>query len=321
MTIPISPQRCLFIEPVRSYLILRAPTVCAWELADMSAGSKAATCRRTPYKVAAHRYRPTHYNHDRLSRRAFTLIELLVVIAIIAILASLLLPALSRAKLQAQQTQCLNNLRELQTGWLMYVHDQNDALPLNAQEKATYSDNASTTNSWVVGDASQSADLSFIERGTIYSYVGSPGVYHCPADRSTVTGTNTLRTRSYSLDYYLNGAIDPSYAGFLPANALVGIATRYAGIPRPSSVLAFLDEHELTIEDGVYLLYRDPDQTWQNAPSDRHNRGLNLSFADGHCERWKWRAPKNIQNLSEAVSGPDDLQDLRRLQATLPGTP
>ena len=71
----------------------------------------------------------------------------------------------------------------------------------------------------------------------------------------------------------------------------------------------------------LYLLYRDPDQTWQNAPSDRHNRGLNLSFADGHCEHWKWRAPKNIQNLAEAAAGPDDLQDLRRLQAALPGAP
>jgi prepilin-type N-terminal cleavage/methylation domain-containing protein/prepilin-type processing-associated H-X9-DG protein len=254
-------------------------------------------------------------------QRAFTLIELLVVIAIIAILSALLLPALSRAQLKAQQTQCLNNLRELQTGWLMYVHDQNDALPLNAQEKASYSDNASTTNSWVVGDATVSTDVSFLQRGTIYPYVGNPGVYHCPADRSTVTGTNALRTRSYSLDYYLNGGIDPNYAGFLPASAFVGIVTRASAISRPSLVFAFLDEHELTIEDGVFLLYRDPDETWQNAPSDRHNRGLNLSFTDGHCEYWKWRAPKNIQNLSEPAAGADDLQDLRRLQAALVNAP
>ncbi len=256
-----------------------------------------------------------------MTNRAFTLIELLVVIAIIAILAALLLPALSRAKLKAQQTQCLNNLRELQTGWLMYVHDQNDALPLNAQEKATYSANASTTNSWVVGDATYSADFSYLKQGTIYSYVGNPAVYHCPSDHSLVNNTNTLRTRSYSLDYYLNGAIDPNYAAFLEPSAFVGMATRYSGVARPSAVFAFLDENELTIEDGVYLLYRAPDETYQNGPSDRHNRGLNLSFADGHCEYWKWRVPKNIQGLSEPVENDDDLQDLRRLQAALANEP
>src|SRR3974390_1094427 len=102
------------------------------------------------------------------SRPAFTLIELLVVIAILGVLASLLLPALSRAKLKALQTNCLINLQQLQVGWLMYVHEQNDTLPLNAQEKNSYSGNASTTNSWVVGDATYSADLSYIRQGTLY---------------------------------------------------------------------------------------------------------------------------------------------------------
>ena len=136
-------------------------------------------------------------------RRAFTLIELLMVIAIIAILAALLLPVLSKTKLNAQQIDCLNNQRQLQAGWLMYVHEQNDALPLNAGEVAIYSPYASTTNSWVVGDVTVSADLSFIRQGSIFPYVNNPGVYHCPSDHSTVDDTNALRTRSYSMDYYL----------------------------------------------------------------------------------------------------------------------
>jgi prepilin-type N-terminal cleavage/methylation domain-containing protein/prepilin-type processing-associated H-X9-DG protein len=254
-------------------------------------------------------------------KNAFTLVELLVVIAIIAILAALLLPVLSRTKLKSQQIDCLNNERQLQAGWLMYVHEQNDSLPLNAGEVAIYSPNASTTNSWVVGDATVSADLSFIRQGSIFPSVGNPGVYHCPSDHATVNHTNALRTRSYSMDYYLNGDIDPQYFHNLPPSAFVGLATRYSGFSHPSMTFVFLDENEKTINDGIFVLFRAPEQIWPDAPSDRHSQGMNLSFADGHCEHWRWRAPKQMQGGGEPVASPDDLQDLRRLQATLVNAP
>src|SRR2546428_2472614 len=84
-------------------------------------------------------------------QRAFTLIELLVVIAIIAILASLLLPALAKAKAKAQSISCLNNLKQLQLCWQMYADDNNSTLPLNKQ---SYSADRipSLPGSWVVGD-------------------------------------------------------------------------------------------------------------------------------------------------------------------------
>ncbi len=253
--------------------------------------------------------------------RAFTLVELLVVIAILGILAALLLPVLSKGKLRAQQIDCLNNQRHLQTGWLMYVHEQNDSLPLNAGEVAIYSPHWSTTNSWVVGDVTVSADLSFIRQGSIFPYVNNPGVYHCPSDLSTVNNTDTLRTRSYSMDYYLNGDTDPQYFQNLPPSAFVGLVTRYSSIFSPSKVFVFLDESEKTINDGIFMLFPDPDLIWHDAPSDRHSQGMNLSFADGHCEHWRWRAPKQMQGVGEPVASADDLQDLRQLQAALPNAP
>jgi prepilin-type N-terminal cleavage/methylation domain-containing protein/prepilin-type processing-associated H-X9-DG protein len=255
------------------------------------------------------------------SRRAFTLVELLVVIAIIAILAALLLSALSQAQASGQQTYCLNNLRQLQTAWLMYVDEQHEALPLNAQGITNFSFNASFTNSWVVGDATYSADVSFLEQGTLYPYVGHPAVYHCPSDHSLIDNGSATRNRSYSLNFYLNGKLDAQYTNGLPAGTLSSVVTRYANVRRSSSVFAFLDENQYTIEDGVYLLFLPPDSTWQNAPSDRHDQGMNLSFSDGHCEHWHWLSPKRMTGLSAPAANANDLQDLRRLQADLVGWP
>jgi prepilin-type N-terminal cleavage/methylation domain-containing protein/prepilin-type processing-associated H-X9-DG protein len=256
-----------------------------------------------------------------LSKRAFTLIELLVVIAIIAILAALLLSALSQAKASGQQTYCLNNLRQLQTAWLMYVDEQRETLPLNAQGITNFSFNASFTNSWVVGDATYSADPVYLKEGTLYPYVGQPAVYHCPSDHSLIDNGSATRNRSYSLNFYLHGALDAQYTNGLPAGTLSSVVTRFSEVRRSSSVFGFLDENQYTIEDGVYLLFLPPDTTWQNAPSDRHAQGMNLTFIDGHVELWHWLSPKKMTGLSAPASSANDLQDLRRLQAALVGWP
>src|ERR1700756_4004032 len=146
-----------------------------------------------------------HHKIENLASSAFTLIELLVVIAIIAILASLLLPALSRAKASAQQVECLSNLRQLQVAWQGYTDDNNGYLPLCLTAGSdTTLDTYSPPGSWVLGNAQISADLTNITGGTLYPYVNNPGVYHSPADHSTLYNSSTPRIRSYSDDYELN---------------------------------------------------------------------------------------------------------------------
>ena len=178
--------------------------------------------------------------HFRVSKavsnaNGFTLIELLVVIAIIGILAALLLPALSRAKGSAQQISCLNNVRQLQTACTMYSGDHSNILPENKMTGLGILGCVSTTNSWVLGNTQGSADLNDLKMGSIYTYVPNPGVYRCPADHSSLLGAGTPRTRSYSMDSYLNGGLDVNiYGGYLP-----GICTQRNGSGQAGQYFCF----------------------------------------------------------------------------------
>jgi prepilin-type N-terminal cleavage/methylation domain-containing protein/prepilin-type processing-associated H-X9-DG protein len=239
----------------------------------------------------------------------FTLIELLVVIAIIAILASLLLPALSRARARGLQVACLSNLRQLQVAWGHYADDNNDRLPLNGTAGAGRTTASSTPGSWIMGNAQGSAALTNLMSGSIYPYAPNAAIFHCPTDRSTVFGTDAPRTRSYPMDAYLNGIRDDA------------VRTLLAIRPGPAQVFVFLDEQEGSIDDGYYLLYRTPDTTWPNLAADRHSRGVNLSFADGHCQRWKWRSAKVFTTWGQPAANAEDLQDLLHLQDALPWRP
>src|SRR3954467_12801862 len=117
-------------------------------------------------------------NRGSMSAAGFTLIELLVVIAIIAVLASILLPALSRAKAKGQQILCLNNYRQLQLCWQMYADENNDALTPNATVSGGNREGfIATRDTWINGNAFTDSTSTNVENGVLFSYNRSTKIY------------------------------------------------------------------------------------------------------------------------------------------------
>jgi prepilin-type N-terminal cleavage/methylation domain-containing protein/prepilin-type processing-associated H-X9-DG protein len=261
---------------------------------------------------------------------AFTLIELLVVIAIISILAALLLPTLGKAKAQGQSVSCLNNLSQLQCSWLMYVDDNHGALPPNNSVKIGWVQTG-VSNEWgdslVWGNARTDTNSANIQHGVLFPEVGSAAVYQCPADKSTVISSPSLRRfRSYSANPWLNGHIRSGTVeeGINDAPRNLGRLSQIIN-PPPVKIFVFIDEHEQSIGDGVFGIPYGGDDSgpqWWGAsmPADRHSQGCNLSFADGHVEHYRWWSPKKgmAEGDIQRTANAGDLKDLQRLQAGVP---
>jgi prepilin-type N-terminal cleavage/methylation domain-containing protein/prepilin-type processing-associated H-X9-DG protein len=256
-------------------------------------------------------------------RLAFTLIELLVVIAIIAILAAMLLPALSRAKSKGITIACLNNVRQLEVCWHMYAVDHNDLLPPNnAIADITSGSALNSSASWCTNIAPYDTDPDGIRNALLFPYNSSLEIYHCPADRSTVeardgTKLSQLRWRSYNMSLCINGApeLNPGLSKYIPNFRTLSTIKA----PTPSNLFVFLDVHEDEIYDANFgmpptAVWGDA-RVWWDIPANRHDQGANLSFADGHAERWKWRVPKVVKTRFAVQPVPDEeLPDYRRVQ-------
>ena len=103
------------------------------------------------------------------------------------------------------------------------------------------------------------------------------------------------------------------------------LKAKLGAIAAPVRTFAFLDEHPESIDDGAFMCYdrihwTEPDaepvfKTWWEMPADRHNRGCNLSFADGHVEHWRWKWPKVFEEYDQRPANDFDTADLQQLQA------
>ena len=256
---------------------------------------------RFPDRLEARSFFPAKsVNGNRAA--AFTLIELLVVIAIIAILAGMLLPALSKAKVKAQQIKCLSNYKQLQLCWQMYADDHNDALPPNESLSGGLTDRAAyiaTARSWLRGNAwSDTTDVN-IRAGVLFRYNSSSGIYKCPGDKSTVRDQGkTPRLRTVAMNIFMNHNPDLSDRRFWH---------RLAQLPFPSKAFVFIDEHENSIDNAHFWINpAGEDGKWHDFPATRHNNGGMLSFADGHAKLWRWRSPNTLR-ISQTVRY-EDLQ-------------
>jgi prepilin-type N-terminal cleavage/methylation domain-containing protein len=271
--------------------------------------------------------------------RGFTLIELLVVIAIIAILAAMLLPMITKAKLRAHGIACMNSHRQLCLAWQMYSTDNGDRL-LFASESHDPGKEWTADYAWVTGTLDPRApdrddwDVEMtIKKSPMWPYCGKNlGIWKCPADRSyvTVNGLQKSRSRSMSMNVFLGGwggtyGNWELYEGGIWSDFKIYMKQSDLANPGPAKVFVFLDMREDSIDMGNFATSmagwpNSPDAyKFNDLPGFQHHLACGFSYADGHSEIKRWRdsrtTPPLVPNgsVDDTFTSPNN-QDIAWLQ-------
>ncbi len=267
-------------------------------------------------------------------RRGFTLVELLVVISIISMLMSILLPSLSRAREMGRRVECLSNIRQLTIAWNLYGMDNDDML---CSPDTYWNDPGSN---WVAdGPALPGNDIGgheqAIKDGVLWPYVkDSIELFDCKSTRGNTSIYNRSRLRDYSISNRMGGRYGK-------------VSKNLADVTRPAVKIVFIDAdgglrgsmgrdyrffwllgpfQPLEIKDGEpeWNFARNSDGYPLNIITARHSGGCNLSFADLHCEWWRWKDPRTVKFANREISAaeasdnnPDILRLLRLLRGNL----
>ena len=260
---------------------------------------------------------PAHRNTP-----AFTLIELLVVIAIIAILAGMLLPALSSAKAKGQGIVCVNNNKQMMLAWRFYAEDNNDQLigaadwSLSGKTIPVWT-GAPGAGSWLTlnnpRDANNWDHEKYTKKSLLWKYCGnSVGIWKCPADISTGINNKNERVpriRSMSMNNWVGGPGWDASGTWAPRDGNTGMGWRVFRKttdfirPGPSTTFVLIEEREDSINDGYFVVdmagYPKSTPKLVDFPASYHNRAAGLSFADGHAEIHKWLDPRTTPRMNK----------------------
>jgi prepilin-type N-terminal cleavage/methylation domain-containing protein/prepilin-type processing-associated H-X9-DG protein len=227
--------------------------------------------------------------------RGFTLVELLVVIGIIALLISILLPVLNKARAAAQKAKCMSNQKQIAYAWRMYVEEHKGWIPnsdTHVPGSGQYAWPITPGDGTFDGIVVDGSEPSAIKAGSFYKlkYLTDIKVWKCPSE-------NIYNyCRNYGINSHLNGE---RFSNRQPARKI-------SEIKFPSNTFVSIDEEDLRQDGyniGSFGVYQYSNNNWIDAPGNWHDGGACLSFVDGHAEYHKWVDWRTIHGKDQGMGG------------------